>query len=72
MKEARAHALRVARRAYWCDKPYKMTDMELLEKVEESEVKPEDIARLVGDYNEVLGPNVETCVCVLCATTMGP
>ena len=66
MKEARAHALRVARRAYWCDKPYKMTDMELLEKVEESEVKPEDIVRLVGDYNEVFGPNVETCVCALC------
>jgi hypothetical protein len=51
---------------YWRDKPRHMSDVELMEQVIKSKLTPEDIARMVRDYNKVLGPDVGTCVCVLC------
>ena len=65
-KDKRIRALGIARRAYWRDKPFEMDDDELMKEVKRSEVKAEDIARMVREYNEQLGPGVGTCVCALC------
>ena len=66
MEEEHLEPLEAARRDYWRDKPFRMGDIELMEEILKSEVKAEDVVRMIEDYNKVLGPKVDTCVCVLC------
>ena len=58
--------LKLSKQVYWSDKPRNMCDSELMDRVDASTLKPVDIVRLVKDYNMEVGPNVGTCVCVLC------
>ena len=55
---------------FWYDKPWDVARQgeiltRLMERVIKSTMEPENIVRMTGDYNRVLGPDVGTCVCVL-------
>ena len=43
-----------------------LNNAELHEEIKRNKVTPDDVVRLLGDYDEALGPGVGTSVCALC------